>query len=33
LGKYSTKDEVDFVLGVLPKIVDELREMSPLWVK
>ena len=27
------KGEVDYVLGVLPKIVDELREMSPLWAK
>ncbi len=30
LGKYNTKDEVDKVIAVLPKIVQRLREMSPL---
>ena len=33
LGKYSTKEEVDYVLDVIPKVVETLREMSPLWVK
>jgi cysteine desulfurase len=33
LGKYSTKDEVDYVIDVIPDIVDDLRKMSPLWAK
>ena len=33
LGKYSTREEVDYVLDVIPDIVGNLREMSPLWVK
>lgn len=30
LGKYNTKEEVDRVVMVLPKIVKKLRDMSPL---
>lgn len=33
LGKYSTKDEVDYVIDIIPEIVDNLRKMSPLWAK
>jgi len=29
LGKYNTKKDVDYVLKVLPGIVDKLREISP----
>jgi len=31
LGRTSTKDEVEYVAGVLPEIVTSLRNMSPLW--
>jgi len=30
LGKYTTKEEVDYVLEVVPKAVERLREISPL---
>jgi cysteine desulfurase len=29
LGKYSTEEEVDFVLEVVPKAIERLREISP----
>ena len=29
LGKYNTKEDVDYVLVVLPKVVKKLREISP----
>jgi cysteine desulfurase len=29
LGKYTTKEEVDYVLEVVPKAVERLREISP----
>ena len=31
LGRISTKQDVEYVLGVLPGIVQNLRNMSPLW--
>ncbi|MCK4902707.1 MAG: aminotransferase class V-fold PLP-dependent enzyme, partial [Thermoplasmatales archaeon] len=31
LGHMTTKEEVDYVSGVLPDIVSTLRNMSPLW--
>ena len=31
LGRFSTEQEVDFVLELLQKHVTRLREMSPLW--
>lgn len=31
LGRFSTEDEVDFVLDLLESHVKRLREMSPLW--
>lgn len=31
LGRESTEDDVDYVLGILPGIVDKLRQMSPLY--
>ena len=31
LGDLTTEEEVDYVLSVIPSIVNRLREMSPLW--
>jgi cysteine desulfurase len=31
IGRFTTEDEVDFVLELLEKHVARLREMSPLW--
>ena len=31
LGKGNTVEEIDYILDVLPVIVDRLRQMSPLW--
>merc|ERR1712151_359370 len=31
LGRFTTKEEVDFVVDLLVKHVTRLREMSPLW--
>lgn len=31
LGKYNKEEEVDYTLEVLPEIVQQLREMSPLY--
>jgi len=31
LDKYNTEEEIDYILEVFPKIVEKLREMSPLW--
>jgi len=33
LGRQSTRDEVDYVLSVLPAVVENLRELSPLYKK
>ena len=33
LGRDNTEEEVDYVLSVMPTIVDRLREMSPLYDK
>jgi len=33
LSKMNTKEEIDKVLEVLPKIVKKLRAMSPLWTE
>jgi cysteine desulfurase len=31
IGQFTTEEEVDFVLELLEKHVERLREMSPLW--
>ena len=31
LGKYSSKEEIEYVSDALPEIVKRLRKMSPLW--
>jgi cysteine desulfurase len=31
IGRFTSEEEVDFVLELLEKHVDRLREMSPLW--
>lgn len=33
IGKYNTKEEVDYLIEQLVEIVSRLREMSPLWEK
>lgn len=33
IGKYNTKEEVDYLVENLVEIVNRLREMSPLWEK
>ncbi|MFH1821594.1 MAG: cysteine desulfurase family protein [Methanobacteriota archaeon] len=30
LSRYNTQEEVDYTLGVVPKVVEQLREMSPI---
>lgn len=33
LGRENTEEEIDYVLEVLPEVVERLREISPLWGK
>ena len=31
LSVYNTEEEIDYVLGVMPPIIEELRNISPFW--
>jgi cysteine desulfurase len=31
LSRYNTEEEIDYVLGVVPGIVERLRKLSPFW--
>ena len=31
LSEYTTEEEIDYALEVIPKVVDRLRNMSPIW--
>jgi cysteine desulfurase len=30
-GRFTTEEEIDYVIGVINNAIDKLREMSPLW--
>jgi cysteine desulfurase len=30
-SEYTTEQEIDYVIEELPKVVEKLRQMSPLW--
>lgn len=31
LSEYTTEEEIDFALAAIPKVVERLRNMSPIW--
>lgn len=31
LGKYNTKEEIDYILDVIPPVIEQLRVLSPFW--
>ncbi len=31
LGRFTTEEEIDYVIGVIRNAIHKLREMSPLW--
>lgn len=33
LGRENTKEDVDYLLNVIPNVVTRLRSLSPLWGK
>ncbi|MFA6118899.1 MAG: cysteine desulfurase NifS [Parachlamydiales bacterium] len=33
LGKFTTKEDIEYLIQILPKVIKKLREMSPLYVK
>ncbi len=32
LGRYNTDEDIDYVLEVLPNLVERVRQMSPIWM-
>ena len=32
-GEEFTEEDVDYILEVIPQVVNRLREMSPMWEK
>jgi cysteine desulfurase len=33
LSEYNTEEDIDYILSVIPEIIERLRDMSPLWEK
>ena len=33
IGRFTTEEEIDYVIGVIRCAIDKLREMSPLWAR
>jgi cysteine desulfurase len=33
MGRQSTRQEVDYILNVLPKIIERIRNMSTAYIK
>jgi len=33
LGKYTQEEDIDYVIKILPKVIEKLRKMSPLTIK
>ena len=31
IGEYNTMEEIDHIIATVPKVVDYLRAMSPVW--
>jgi len=31
LSSYNTEEEIDYILEVMPPIIEQLREISPFW--
>lgn len=31
IGEYNTMEEIDHIIDVVPKVVEKLRDMSPVW--
>lgn len=31
IGEYNTEEEIDYMIQVIPQVVEKLREMSPVW--
>ena len=31
LGRNNTEEDIDYVLEILPKLVERARQMSPIW--